>query len=339
MMALLLDKRGGDVEITEKVVKAAAGNEDCGEEVMALLLDKRGGDVEITEEVVKAAAGNRGNGKEVTALLLEKRGDGVEITKEVVKAAAGNEDCGEKVMTFLLRQRLSSVKASIDKEVYLTASGCGQLAVIDLLSRHFSHCPIKDEWLTTAKFYMAAKNGDVSSIKRFLDEGIYPDIANVRGKTPLWVSAAMGNTAAVDILIKTRKVDINSRSISGRSPIFWPSARGFDRIVAMLIDAGARADFVDYEGQTAISMAKKRGHSHIVRLLSQLESNEEDRSVDNNEGTSETEDQLTPGFTKSTTRRCGQVTWALWTISVLVLLLFVGFHRSSENLDLAWRGG
>ncbi|KAK4189407.1 ankyrin repeat-containing domain protein [Podospora australis] len=264
VMALLLEKRGDDFKITEEVVKAAAGNWRNGKEVMALLLEKRGGDIEITEEVVKAAAGNPRNGKEVMALLLEKRGDDFKITEEVVKAAAGNEDCGEKIMAFLLRQRLSSVRASLKDEVYLTASACGQLGVINLLSCHFSHYPINEEWVTTAKVYMAAKNGDVRSIRNLLDKGIYPDIANVRGVTPLWISAAKGNTAVVDILIKTRKVNINSRSVSGRSPIFWPSARGFDRIVAMLMDAGARADFVDEEGQTAISMARKHGHRYIL---------------------------------------------------------------------------
>ena len=323
------------LKITEEVVKAAAGNQEKGEEVMTLLLQERGGDVKITEEVVKAAAGNLGNGEEVMALLLQERGGDVEITEEVVKAAAGNWGNGDEVMALLLRQRPPAVRAYVKEEVYLIASACGQLAVINLLSRHFSHCPIKEEWVTTAKFYIAAKIGDVRSINNILDKGIYPDIANLRGVTPLWISAQRGNTAVVDILIKTRKVDINARSVSGRSPIFWPSARGFDRIVAMLIDAGARTDFIDKEGQTAISMARKHGHCRIVNLLGRLETEEEGYwPVDNTEGTSETGrgNQLTP----STIRGCRQVRWALWTTSVLALLLFVGFHRSSENSNLAF---
>ena len=39
-MALLLDRRGDDIQITEEVLKAAAGNLTCGYEVMALL-DRR----------------------------------------------------------------------------------------------------------------------------------------------------------------------------------------------------------------------------------------------------------------------------------------------------------
>jgi hypothetical protein len=43
-----------------------------GTEVMTLLLKQQEADVQITEKVVKAAAGNRGNRKEVMMLLLEQ---------------------------------------------------------------------------------------------------------------------------------------------------------------------------------------------------------------------------------------------------------------------------
>ena len=42
-----------------------------------MLLDKRGDEVPITEKVFKAAAGNRKRGKAVVNLLLERRGDQV----------------------------------------------------------------------------------------------------------------------------------------------------------------------------------------------------------------------------------------------------------------------
>jgi hypothetical protein len=38
-MTLLLDQRGGDVLITEGVVKAAVGNRERGKEIIILLLD------------------------------------------------------------------------------------------------------------------------------------------------------------------------------------------------------------------------------------------------------------------------------------------------------------
>lgn len=44
-----------------EVVKEAAGNKGSGGEVMALLLERRGAAVQITEEVAIAAAGNWGS--------------------------------------------------------------------------------------------------------------------------------------------------------------------------------------------------------------------------------------------------------------------------------------
>jgi hypothetical protein len=48
-----------------------AGNIQNGKEVMALLLEQRGDEIEITEEVVEAAVENIQNGKEVMAFLFE----------------------------------------------------------------------------------------------------------------------------------------------------------------------------------------------------------------------------------------------------------------------------
>ncbi|KAK4182058.1 hypothetical protein QBC35DRAFT_468368, partial [Podospora australis] len=121
VMTLLLEKRGDDFKITEEVVKAAAGNTGNGKEVMALLLEKQGDDIQITEEVVKAAAGNPWNGKEVMALLLEKRGDDFKITEEVVKAAAGNPWNGKEVMALLLEKRGDDIE--ITEEVVKAAAG------------------------------------------------------------------------------------------------------------------------------------------------------------------------------------------------------------------------
>ena len=48
-MALLLEQRGEEIKITEKVVRAAAGNTGSGREVVALLFKQRRGEVKITE--------------------------------------------------------------------------------------------------------------------------------------------------------------------------------------------------------------------------------------------------------------------------------------------------
>jgi len=89
-MADFLEQRGDDVNITEEVVKAAAGNIESGKEVMVFLLEQR------VEEVLIAAARS---GKEVMAVLLEQGGAKVKITEEVVKAAIRS---GKEVTALLL---------------------------------------------------------------------------------------------------------------------------------------------------------------------------------------------------------------------------------------------
>jgi hypothetical protein len=70
-MTLLLDRRGADVQITEEVVKAAAGNSQSGAEVMTLLLNQQGNNVKILEEAFKAAAANFWSSKSIRQLLFK----------------------------------------------------------------------------------------------------------------------------------------------------------------------------------------------------------------------------------------------------------------------------
>jgi hypothetical protein len=57
-----------------EVVEEAARN---SREVKRLLLDRRGDEIQITDSVVKAVAGNKESGETVMRLLLDRRGDNV----------------------------------------------------------------------------------------------------------------------------------------------------------------------------------------------------------------------------------------------------------------------
>ncbi len=103
MMTLLLDRRGADVQITEEVVKAAAGNWKCNE-LMTLLLDRVGIDIQIREEVVKLIAKEWGSDIEVMTSLLDRLGADVQITERIVGAVAGYVT-GEVVALLLDRLR------------------------------------------------------------------------------------------------------------------------------------------------------------------------------------------------------------------------------------------
>ena len=69
---LLKHERSMVSSVTGKMVEVLARGHHC--EMMTLLLDRRGADVQITEEVVKAAAGNGESGKGIITLLLDRCG-------------------------------------------------------------------------------------------------------------------------------------------------------------------------------------------------------------------------------------------------------------------------
>ena len=56
-MELLLNRRGDEIRITEKVIKAALDNQRKGKAVMELLLSQRGEEIKRMKEVAKATPG------------------------------------------------------------------------------------------------------------------------------------------------------------------------------------------------------------------------------------------------------------------------------------------
>jgi hypothetical protein len=79
-----LNRRGLEVPLSEDMIKAVAGNEKYGRDIMSLLLEKRGREVKVTEGVIKAAARNATSGKDIISLLLQQHGSEVSVTEEVI---------------------------------------------------------------------------------------------------------------------------------------------------------------------------------------------------------------------------------------------------------------
>ncbi|CAJ2505556.1 Uu.00g129500.m01.CDS01 [Anthostomella pinea] len=247
VMALLLDRRGDKVSITEEVVRAAAQNRGKGKEVMALLLDRRGDEVSIIVEVVKAAARNGKNGKEVMELLLNRRGDEVSITEEVVKAAAGNRGNGKEVMALLLHRSLLT-RSFISSAVLRIAAACGQLDILRFLSRQACIVTVQEEDFAIARLYNAAASGTTTTVKELLQTGTPPDTQNIWGMTPLWIAAAHGHEQVVRLLLTTNKVSTISETTIRNAPYTRPS---YD------------------QGDTALMVARKNRYNRIAESLEQ----------------------------------------------------------------------
>ncbi|KAM3430594.1 hypothetical protein NHJ13734_007677 [Beauveria thailandica] len=71
--------------------------------------EARGGEIKITEQILKAAAGNARSGKEGLSTPIEERRDGIKTTKEVVKTATRNKTTGQQVVGLVLKKRWNNV--------------------------------------------------------------------------------------------------------------------------------------------------------------------------------------------------------------------------------------
>lgn len=127
MMALLLDKRGRNIKITEKILRKAAANRRCGAAVLALLFKRCGNRIKITQSVVEEAA-ERGSA-ETMSLLLNERGNKFEINEGLIKTAVRNDE--KELLALLLKRRCNEVK--ITKAVLVEAIMSDHFENLDLL--------------------------------------------------------------------------------------------------------------------------------------------------------------------------------------------------------------
>ena len=104
-MRPILRIEGAEVNTPECLMKAAAKNEYCGEEIMQLLLKEWGAGTMITEGTLIVAASNLKQGKGLIALLLNQESADIQITKGVLKEAARNPFHGKEIMELLLKHR------------------------------------------------------------------------------------------------------------------------------------------------------------------------------------------------------------------------------------------
>jgi len=86
------------------------------------------------------------------------------------------------------------------------------------------------------------------------------------GAKALFSSVLKGNIGAVGQLIGSG-VNVNIRTVSGKTPLMAASYKGYSDIVQMLLDAGANVHVADSKGNTALKVAERMGFSRVATLL------------------------------------------------------------------------
>ncbi|MCP4367117.1 MAG: tetratricopeptide repeat protein [Deltaproteobacteria bacterium] len=104
----------------------------------------------------------------------------------------------------------------------------------------------------------------------------YANSIHTDGSTPLYWASYNGHTALVKLLLEAG-ADVNKAHTDGFTPLYVASYKGNTEIVKLLLEAKADINaYVEFDGKkwTALSLAKARGHTHIVSLLIKYGANE-----------------------------------------------------------------
>ncbi|KAI9927693.1 hypothetical protein MW887_002545 [Aspergillus wentii] len=111
LMSLLLDRQEQlEVPVTEEVLDAVARNTNCGEETMRMLCDRRGKDIQITERLMWTVAENSGRNPGIPTLVFEKFGATVPLSHWTISDFVYNAT--PEVMEFLLQIRGDKIQVT-----------------------------------------------------------------------------------------------------------------------------------------------------------------------------------------------------------------------------------
>jgi len=119
----------------------------------------------------------------------------------------------------------------------------------------------------------AAFNGDEDSFQLLLDKGANPEVWDNSQKTAIVYAAAKGFVDIVESLLGTG-ININQRYGNDLTLLMWSAGYSNDvppvdagKMIRLLLDHEAELDFQDNRGWSAMMVAAKMGHSHVVDIL------------------------------------------------------------------------
>ncbi|MBP2675091.1 MAG: putative ankyrin repeat-containing exported protein [Deltaproteobacteria bacterium] len=112
----------------------------------------------------------------------------------------------------------------------------------------------------------AASRGDVSGVRRLLDEGAGVDATDDRGVTAL-VAAAYGNHVEAARLLIGAGADVNRQDRTRQSAYLISTSEGFLELLRLTLASGADVHRTDRYNGTGLIRAADRGHVEIVREL------------------------------------------------------------------------
>ena len=133
----------------------------------------------------------------------------------------------------------------------------------------------------SSELLMAAKDGDLTNVKRYIDMGVDPNYANEDGFNSLMFASYNGYVEIMKVLINAGAL-VNVQNTAGRTPLMFASSGPFPEAVKYLIDQGANLDLIDSDQHfTALMFAGAEGQLEVVKILLEAGANPYMTEVDN----------------------------------------------------------
>ncbi|WP_419992856.1 ankyrin repeat domain-containing protein [Streptomyces boninensis] len=116
--------------------------------------------------------------------------------------------------------------------------------------------------------YEASVEGRADLVRLLLDAGAFPDApgANPDDGLPLCAAAAWGYTDVAAVLLDGG-ADADLVEWDGHTALLWAAGNGHTATALLLLDHGARTDVTDSTGRTPLHRAAERGSLRIVEAL------------------------------------------------------------------------
>ena len=218
--------------------------------------------------------------------LMEKQClDSLKISKEVISQAKRRQKerlhKNKQWQAFLegvennnIRQVESSLKHGVPingkgphgNTALHIASKNGNLHLVELLISHGINLNIKNDEGDIAA-HLAMSNNYNSIVKTLILKGSNVETPNSNGRTPFNWAVEKGYEDIVKFILEVKRIDPNHIDEKGDTPIFLASAKGYKKVLELLLKHGANLKTEDEYGNTPLLIASKKGHKEIVDML------------------------------------------------------------------------
>ncbi len=96
--------------------------------------------------------------------------------------------------------------------------------------------------------------GNTYCVKKFLEQGMDPNVRDGLGKTPLHYAAMYGYRDIAELLLD-HGADPNARDWGGQTPLHWAVGNGHVSVIELLLERGADPNARDANGNTPLHIA------------------------------------------------------------------------------------